>query len=129
MKLEIVINNAYEQLKSNNIKSALLDSELLMSNVINKSREHIILNLNNDISKKDFDNYQNMINQRSQGKPIAHLMSSKFFWKYEFFVNKHDLTSSFTVLNSLPCKTVSKALLIIVGSTESAFGFFFKETP
>ena len=67
MKLEIAINNAYEHLKSNNIKSALLDSELLMANAINKSREYIILNLNNDISKKDLDNFQNMINQRSEG--------------------------------------------------------------
>ncbi len=91
MKLEIAINNAYEHLKNNNIKSALLDSELLMANVINKSREYIILNLNDDISKKDFDNFQNMINQRSEGKPIAHLTCKKFFWKYEFFVNKHVL--------------------------------------
>ena len=29
-----------------------------------------------------------MINQRSEGKPIAYLMNKKFFWKYEFFVNK-----------------------------------------
>ena len=91
MKLETAIKNACEHLKSNNIKSALLDSELLMAHVTNKSREYIILNSNNDISKKDFGNFQNMINQRSEGKPTAHLMKKKFFWKYEFFVNKHVL--------------------------------------
>ena len=91
MKIETAINNAYEHLKNNNIKSALLDSELLMANVINKSREYIILNFNNDISKSDFNNFQNMINQRSEGKPIAHLMGKKFFWKDEFFVNKYVL--------------------------------------
>ena len=81
MKIEKAINNSYEHLKNNNIKSALLDSELLMANAINKSREYIILNLNNDISKNEFNNYQNMINQRSEGKPIAHFMGKKFFWK------------------------------------------------
>ena len=91
MKIETAINNAYEHLKNNNIKSALLDSELLMANAINKSREYIILNLNNDISKNDFNNFQNMINQRSEGKPIAHFMGKKFFWKDEFFVNKYVL--------------------------------------
>ncbi len=91
MKLEKVINNAYRNLKDNNIESALLDSELLMANVINKSREYIILNSNINISKKDFDNYQNMINQRLKGKPIAYLMSKKFFWKYEFFINNNVL--------------------------------------
>ena len=91
MKIKTAIYNAYQKLKDNNIKSALLDSELLMSNVICKSREYIILNMNKEISKKDFDNYQNIINQRSVGKPVAHLINNKFFWKYEFFVNKNVL--------------------------------------
>ena len=39
MKLETAINNAYRNLKDNNIKSALIDSELLMAKVFNKNRE------------------------------------------------------------------------------------------
>ena len=91
MKLETAINNAYLNLKNNNIKSALLDSELLMSSVINKKREFIILNLNEEISKKDFDNFQNKVTQRLKGKPIAYLTNKKVFWKYEFFVNENVL--------------------------------------
>mgnify|MGYP001026030445 FL=1 len=91
MKLQKAIHDAYHNLKSYNIKSALLDSELLMANVLNESREHIVLNLNKDIAKKDYDNFQNMVNQRSEGKPIAYLMNKKFFWKYEFYVNEHVL--------------------------------------
>jgi release factor glutamine methyltransferase len=91
MKLQKAIHDAYQNLKSSNIKSALLDSELLMAKVLNESREHIVLNLNKDIAKKDYDNFQNMVNQRSKGKPIAYLMNKKFFWKYEFYVNEHVL--------------------------------------
>jgi release factor glutamine methyltransferase len=91
MKLQKTIHDAYQNLKSSNIKSALLDSELLMANVLNESREHIVLNLNKDIAKKDYDNFQKMVNQRSKGKPIAYLMNKKFFWKYEFYVNEHVL--------------------------------------
>jgi release factor glutamine methyltransferase len=91
MKLQKAIHDAYQNLKNSNIKSALLDSELLMANVLNESREHIVLNLNKDIAKKDYDNFQNMVNQRSKGKPIAYLMNKKFFWKYEFYVNEHVL--------------------------------------
>ena len=36
MKLQTAINDAYQNLKNNNIKSALLDSELLMANVLKK---------------------------------------------------------------------------------------------
>jgi release factor glutamine methyltransferase len=87
MKLEVVINNACQKLKKNNIKSALLDSEILLSEAINKSREFIILNLKNDINEKDYHYYQDMINQRSKGKPIAYLTKKKFFWKNEFYIN------------------------------------------
>ena len=87
MKLEIVINDAYQKLKKNNIKSALLDSELLLSKAINKSREFIILNSKYNINKKDYHHFQNLINQRSNGKPIAYLTNKKFFWKYEFLIN------------------------------------------
>jgi len=91
MKLETAIHEAYTILKDNNIKSAMLDSELLMANVINKSREFIILNLNKSICKKDFDHFQNMVSQRKVGKPMAYLINKKFFWRYEFFINKHVL--------------------------------------
>ena len=88
MKLETAIQNGYQKLKNSNIKSALLDSELIMSNVINKSREYMILNDNTDISIDDYNNFQKIIDQRSRGRPIAYLTNKKVFWKYEFFVNK-----------------------------------------
>ena len=88
MKLEAAIQNGYQKLRNSNIKSALLDSELIMSNVINKSREFMILNDNTDISIDDYNNFQKIIDQRSRGRPIAHITNKKVFWKYEFFVNK-----------------------------------------
>ena len=91
MKLESVIHDAYRKLKNHNIKSAMLDSELLMASIINKSREFIILNLDKNICRKDFDNFQNKVSQRKDGKPMAYLMNKKFFWKYEFFITNHVL--------------------------------------
>ena len=87
MELEIAINDAYKKLKKNNIKSALLDSEILLSKAINKSREFIILNSKFNINKKDYYYFKNLINQRSNGKPVAYLTNKKFFWKYEFLIN------------------------------------------
>ena len=91
MKLEIAIHDGFQKLKKNNIKTAMLDSELLMANVINKSREFVILNSDQNICKKDFDNFQNMVNERKNGKPVAYLINKKFFWKYDFYVNNHVL--------------------------------------
>ena len=58
MKLESAIYNASQKLKNNNIRSALLDSELIMAKAIKRSREYIILNFNKDISKQDYDSIQ-----------------------------------------------------------------------
>ena len=87
MKLEIAIKNAYQKLKRNNIDSALLDSEILLSEAINKSREFIILNSNHDINKKEYNYFREMVDQRIKGKPIAYLTGKKFFWKSEFEIN------------------------------------------
>ena len=84
MNLEVAIQKASKELKNNNIKSALLDSELLMSKAINKDREYIILNLKSEINKKNYLYFKKLINERSKGKPIAYLTNKKFFWKYEF---------------------------------------------
>ena len=87
MNLEIVIKSAFHKLKESNIKSALLDSELLLSKVLKKSREYILLNLKNSINRKEYDAFQKMVNLRSQGMPIAYLTKKKYFWKYEFYIN------------------------------------------
>ena len=91
MKLGIVINNALKKLKENNIKSALLDTEILLSEAINQSREFIVLNLDYDVKEKEFKNFNYMIDQRSKGKPVAYLTGKKFFWKNEFFINENIL--------------------------------------
>ena len=88
MNLKTAINNGYQKLKDNNIKTALLDSEILLSEAIDKTREFIILNNQNIIHQDDYKCYQNMIAQRAKGKPVAYLTNKKFFWKYEFFINE-----------------------------------------
>jgi release factor glutamine methyltransferase len=88
MRLEIAINKAYQKLNKNNVKSALLDCEVILSKAINKSREFIILNSKYDINEKELIYFQEMISQRSKGKPVAYLIGKKFFWKYQFYITE-----------------------------------------
>ena len=87
MNIGTVLENGNKKLIKHNIKSAMLDSELLLSKVINKSREFIILNFKSPVSYQEYNRFQKLINQRSKGKPIAYLTEKKFFWKNEFFIN------------------------------------------
>ena len=91
MKIESAIKKAYLDLKQNNIKSALLDSEILMSKVLKKSRDYIILYSEKDLEPKNFHYFKHLIHERSKGKPIAYLVEKKYFWKHEFQVNKNVL--------------------------------------
>ena len=88
MNIEIAIKKACKELKKNKIKSALLDSELLLSKVIKKDRKFILLNLDKELDQNDQDNFKDLILKRSKGKPIAYLTGKKSFWKYDFKVNE-----------------------------------------
>ena len=87
MKIETVIKEAYLDLKSKNIKSALLDSEILMAKAIKENRSNVLLNPNRILSNQDYENFRELISNRLQFKPIAYLTGKKSFWKHEFEIN------------------------------------------
>ena len=91
MKIESAIKQANNILKKNYIKSSLLDSEILISKVINKNREYIILNLDKEIEEEDYLKFKSLVAERSKGKPMAYLTGKKYFWKYEFNVEENVL--------------------------------------
>ena len=91
MNILTAINEASEILKKNDIKSAKLDSEILLSEVIKKDRKYLILNLDKKIKDEYFNMFKELIAKRSLGKPIAYLIGKKDFWKYEFCVSEETL--------------------------------------
>ena len=88
MNIQSAIKKGQSILISKNIKTAELDSEILMSKAIKKEKKFLILNCSENISKKSFDTFNSLINQRAKGKPVAYLIKKKDFWKYEFVVNQ-----------------------------------------
>ena len=88
MNIEIAIKNAFKELKKNNINSALLDSELLLSKVIKKDRKFILSNPEKKINRDDQNSFNDLIVKRSKGKPLAYLTGIKSFWKYDFKINE-----------------------------------------
>ena len=88
MNIEIAIKKACQELKSNQIGSALLDSELLLSKAIKKDRKFILLNLDKELNQNEQDSFKSLILKRSKGKPLAYLTGLKSFWKHEFKVNE-----------------------------------------
>jgi len=78
-------------LKEKKISSYILDSELLLSKTLNKSREKILTNLDADIEKKNFNIFKTFLIRRSKNEPMAYIFGEKEFWSKNFNVNKDTL--------------------------------------
>ena len=71
-------------LRSNKIKNPTLDSELILSKVLNKTREQIIINDNHFINHKQINKFNYFLSRRKKNEPIAYILGFKYFWKYKF---------------------------------------------
>ena len=88
MNIQTAVQKAQLFLKKKNIKTPVLDSQILMSEAIKKEKEFIILNFDKEISSKKLEYFNKLIHQRARGEPIAYLVKKKYFWKYQFSVNR-----------------------------------------
>ena len=88
MNIEKVLNQGINILKASNIPNPHLDSEILLSESINRDKKHIILNSKEILNSEQINNFNNFIERRKNGEPIAYLINKKEFWKDEFYVNK-----------------------------------------
>tara|TARA_B100000989_G_scaffold298368_1_gene287345 strand:+ start:36090 stop:36929 length:840 start_codon:yes stop_codon:yes gene_type:complete len=91
MNLIETLNTGYKILKQSNIETYRLDTEILLSNSLNISKEKIILNLNQTINIKDFQKFLEFIKRRKKKEPIAYIINKKEFWRNEFYVNNNVL--------------------------------------
>ena len=91
MNIQSAVKEANIILKNNYIKTAELDTEILLAEVLGSSREYIILNNNKNLDKIKLDHFRELIKERANRKPIAYLLNKKDFWDSEFYVNKNTL--------------------------------------
>ena len=91
MNIQKLIKDASRKLQKNEINTYFLDSEILMSKVIGKDRAYLLFNSDKRLNKKDLKHFNDLIWQRSNGKPVAYLTGKKDFWKYEFDLSENVL--------------------------------------
>jgi len=82
---------AKKYLIKNSIKSANLDSEILLSSILKKSREDLIINSNFKIGKNQIHSFNKFVERRKKGEPIAYILKKKDFWKSSFYVDRNVL--------------------------------------
>ena len=91
MNIENTLTTAIQTLTQFNIPNANLDSEILLAKIIGKDRNYIILNSKEHLGQKYLFRFNNLIERRKKGEPVAYLTRKKEFWKNDFYVNQNVL--------------------------------------
>ena len=123
MNLLQALDRGYKILKFVNIDTYKIDTELLLSDSLNISKEELILNLKDKINTRSYKKFLIKINRRKKKEPIAYILKNKEFWNNKFYVDKNVLiprpeTEHLVeeVLNIINANQKKKILEIGVGS-------------
>ena len=91
MKALDIIKIGSNLLREKKISSHILDSEILLSKTLNKSREEVLINLDQKINKKNISIFNEYLQRRLKNEPIAYILEEKEFWSKKFNVSKDTL--------------------------------------
>ncbi len=91
MKALELINLGSTELKNKNIDSHQLDAEIILSKVLNKKREDILISLDKKIISTKITEFYGLIRRRALREPIAYIFNEKEFWSKKFEVTKDTL--------------------------------------
>ncbi len=79
---------AEQELKRSNNLNSRLDSEILVSHLINIPRESIYSKLKENLPSSKTEELQNLVSRRVKKEPIAYILNNKEFWSTNFYVDR-----------------------------------------
>ncbi len=91
MKIEDFLKENIIKLEQKKIKEARLELELIISFVLKKRREELILDLKKELNDIDLKKINLILKKRLQNWPLPYLLKNKAFYNLDFVVNKNTL--------------------------------------
>jgi release factor glutamine methyltransferase len=79
---------AEQELKRSNNLNSRLDSEILVSHLINIPRENIYSKLKENLPSNKAEELQKLVSRRVKKEPIAYILNNKEFWSTNFYVDR-----------------------------------------
>ena len=79
---------AEQELKRSNNLNSRLDSEILVSHLINIPRESIYSKLKENLPSNKTEELQKLVSRRVKKEPIAYILNNKEFWSTNFYVDR-----------------------------------------
>ena len=91
MKAVDIIKIGSQLLKKKNIQTHIIDSEILLSKTLKRTREEILTNLDQIVDNKSIKTYEKYLYRRLNYEPIAYILEEKEFWSKKFSVSRDTL--------------------------------------
>lgn len=115
-KIAEILLIAKQKLMNHGIKSWNLDSELIISHVLNLSRLELITKDEDFVTKEQQNLIDELISRRISGEPLAYLLNKKEFYGRDFYVDNSVLIPRIeteSIIFNLPQDNRSKKVLDI----------------
>jgi len=91
MKLKELLKLSSDILKVNGIKNPIVDSQLIISHVLNLPRWRLITDRELNIKENDIYKIKNLILKRAKGIPLNYIIGYKEFFGIKFYIDENVL--------------------------------------
>lgn len=88
MKIKELLKSAYDILKTEEIDSYILDSQLLLGKVLNKDKLSIIMNMELEVAKNEEEEFFKLVEARKRKTPVKYLLGECEFMGINFKVRE-----------------------------------------
>lgn len=88
MNIGSLLNLATKMLKSKEIDTARLDSQLILGKVLNKDKIYLMINSNKEVEKEKEEEFLNLINKRMENMPVRYILEEVDFMGLDFYIEE-----------------------------------------
>lgn len=91
MKIKEILLKSNIILKENNIKDSIIKTRILLSHLLNKNKEYLLIHDEEDLSKEIEEKFFLNLEKIKNNYPIQYITNKQEFMGFEFFVNENVL--------------------------------------
>jgi len=88
MKVQILIQEASEQLRQEGVDAPRVDTELMLMAAWGVSQTDLIIKSRDEVPEDVVSKFNTMLERRLKREPLAYILGIKAFWKDEFVVSE-----------------------------------------
>ena len=91
MKIVEALQNAIQELNNNKILDPIMKSRILLANILNTTKEYLVINSEEEISTAITNKFNEGINKLIKGYPLQYITNHQEFMKLDFYVDENVL--------------------------------------